>query len=117
MLIDCAQCEFRAVACGDCLVTALVESGAGPARERKSEYGRNKGVSNGGTRRKRGDIAAGPRRVAAAVDRSGSPEGLPSRHAFGALELRGLSALATAGLVPPLRYRAVGKATREIVAL
>jgi hypothetical protein len=26
MLIDCGQCEFRAVACGDCLVTVLVEA-------------------------------------------------------------------------------------------
>ena len=117
MLIDCAQCEFRAVACGDCLVTALVESGASPAGERKSESGRNKDVSNGGTRRKRGDIAAGPRRVAGAADRAGRPGGLPSRHAFGALELRGLSALATAGLIPPLRYRSANKPAREILAL
>ena len=117
MLIDCAQCEFRAVACGDCLVTALVESGASPTGERKSEYGRNKDVSNGIARRKRGDIAAGSHRGAGATDRADRPGGLASYYAFGALELRGLSALATAGLVPPLRFRSINKATREIVAL
>jgi hypothetical protein len=117
MLIDCGQCEFRAVACGDCLVTALVENGANPTGERKSERGRNKDVSNGDVRRKRGDIAAIPRRVAGAMDHAYGPGGRPGRHAFGALELRGLSTLASAGLVPPLRYRSANKATREIVAL
>ena len=120
MLIDCGQCAFRAVACSDCLVTALVENGTTPTGERKNERGRNKDVSNGDVWRKRGDIAAVPRRVAGATacaDGPDDPGSRPSRHAFGALELRGLSALASAGLVPPLRYRSVNKATREIVAL
>jgi hypothetical protein len=114
MLIDCRQCEFRTVACGDCLVTVLVENGASPTGERKSERGRNKDVSNGDVRPKRGDIAAIPRRVAGAMDHADGPEGRSSRHAFGALELRGLSALASAGLVPPLRYRSANKTTARL---
>jgi hypothetical protein len=117
MLIDCGQCEFRAVACGDCLVTALVESGSSHARGQKSERGRNKDVSNGDTQRKRADIAAGPRRMAGATDLTGRPGDIPGRHAFGALELQGLGTLAAAGLVPPLRFRPVRKSARVIVAL
>jgi hypothetical protein len=118
MLIDCGQCEFRAVACGDCLVTVLVERGPGfTGAGRESGGGRNKDVSNGGTRRKKDDIAVGSRRVGGAPVRANPPESVPGRHAFGAPELRGLGALAAAGLVPPLRYRPVNKAAPAIVAL
>jgi hypothetical protein len=118
MLIDCGQCEFRAVACGDCLVTVLVENGSsGAAGGRESEPRRNKDVSNGDGRRKRDDIAAGRHRADGAAGRENPPGGVPGCHALGALELRGLSTLAAAGLVPPLRYRLVKKAARVIVAL
>ena len=65
MVINCAQCEFRPVACGDCLVTVL--AGKKETMDTKHVTGAN--------------------------------------HALGAQELRALGVLATAGLVPPLRYR------------
>ena len=117
MLIDCGQCEFRAVACGDCLVTALVENEPGAAAAWKSEPGRNKDVSNSGARRKGADITVGHHPGPRAADRARQSGDAPVRHAFGALELRGLSALAAGGLVPPLRYRPVNKPARVIVAL
>ena len=77
MVIDCAQCEFQAVACGDCLVTVLVN------------YDENKTIQNISEKGNRGiDVAAGM-----------------GRRALGAQELRALSVLAAAGLVSPLRYR------------
>jgi hypothetical protein len=77
MVIDCAQCEFRRVACGDCLVTVLMENGAdGKARNRHGKDNRRSGAGVG-----------------------------PGRRALGAQDLRALSALAAAGMVPPLRYR------------
>ena len=66
---------------------------------------------------KRADITAVPHRAGGAPGRANRPEGVPGRHAFGALELRGLSTLAAAGLVPPLRYRPANKAAGVIVAL
>ncbi len=118
MLIDCGQCEFRAVACGDCLITVLVESGSrNSGGRRESDRRRNNDVSNGDTRHKRADITAVPHRAGGAPGRANPPEGVPGRHAFGALELRGLSSLAAAGLVPPLRYRPANKAAGVIVAL
>jgi hypothetical protein len=118
MLIDCGHCEFRAVACGDCLVTVLVESGSrNSGGRRESDRRRNNDVSNGDTRHKRADITAVPRRAGGAPGRANPPEDVPGRHAFGALELRGLSALAAAGLVPPLRYRPANTAADVIVAL
>jgi hypothetical protein len=43
----------------------------------------------------------------------------PGRHALGAQELRALSVLVTAGMVPPLRYKPaqVSELERAIVAL
>ena len=118
MLIDCGQSEFRAVACGDCLVTVLAERGPGfMGAGRESGRGRNKDVSNGDTGRKKVDITVSSRRVGGAPVRANPPEGVPGRHAFGALELRGLGALAAAGLVPPLRDRPVSKAPRVILVL
>jgi hypothetical protein len=112
------QYEFRAVACGDRPVTVLVESKSrNSGGRRESDRRRNKDVSNGDTRRKRADITAVPNRAGGAPGRANPPEGVPGRHAFGALELRGLSALAAAGLVPPLRYRPANKAAGVIVAL
>jgi hypothetical protein len=51
--------------------------------------------------------------------RKGSQDDNPERHALAAQELRALNVLATAGLVPPLRYRPapVGELADAIVAL
>jgi hypothetical protein len=65
MVINCSQCEFRPVACGNCLVTVLAEDKE--TMDTQDVTGVN--------------------------------------HALGAQELRALGVLATAGLVPPLRYR------------
>lgn len=91
MVIDCAQCEFRAVACGNCLVTVLAENGV-------RENARN------GRETDNGDIRAG----------IGT-----GHHGLGAQELRALGALAAAGLVPPLRFRPaqVSELEAAIVAL
>jgi hypothetical protein len=91
MLIDCSQCESGLIACGDCLVNALVGNGR-PEIARKGEDEGNK------------DIDPGHRR---------------GRRALGAQELRALNVLATAGLVSPLRYRPtpVGEELDAIVAL
>ena len=91
MVIDCAQCEFRVVACGDCLVTALVK--------------------NDEKRTIRNVINKGNRDTVAAAG--------TGRHALGAQQLRALGVLATAGLVPPLRYRSaqVSALQAAIVAL
>jgi hypothetical protein len=91
MVIDCAQCEFRAVACGDCLVTDLVR------------YDETKTIRN--------VIRKGHQDIDAAA-RTGY-------QAFGAQELRALGVLATAGLVSPLRYRPtqVSELETAIVAL
>jgi hypothetical protein len=77
MVIDCARCQFRPVACGECLVTVV--------------------LNNGSSNNSRKDREMDTRDVAA--------ETRAGRHALGAQELRALNVLATAGLVPPLRYR------------
>jgi hypothetical protein len=91
MVIDCAQCQFRTVACGDCLVTVVVKS------DEKRTISRIMKKDNRGL-----------------GDRLG-----PGRHALGAPELRALSVLAAAGLVPPVRYKPaqVSELERAIVAL
>jgi hypothetical protein len=91
MVIDCAQCQFRTVACGDCLVTVVVKS------DEKRTISRIMKKDNRGL-----------------GDRLG-----PDRHALGAPELRALSVLAAAGLVPPVRYKPaqVSELERAIVAL
>jgi hypothetical protein len=91
MVIDCTQCEFRMVACGDCLVTTLVKND----EKRTIQDSIKKGNRDVG-------IVAGT-----------------GRQAFAAQELRALAVLATAGLVPPLRYRPaqVSELERAIVAL
>jgi hypothetical protein len=91
MVIDCAQCQFRTVACGDCLVTVVVKS------DEKRTISRI---------RKKDNRGLGDR-----LD--------PGRHALGAPELRALSVLAAAGLVPPVRYKPaqVSELERAIVAL
>jgi hypothetical protein len=91
MVIDCAQCEFRAVACGDCLVTVLVN------------YDEKKTIRNI-IKKGNQDID-----VAARTD----------VRALGARELRALGVLAAAGLVSPLRYRPtqVSRLAGAIVAL
>ena len=116
MLIDCGQCEFRKVACGNCLVTVLLENGSrgvhgSPGQKRK------KGVSNSKGDAVQANSASARRRAAGSAAGADLPDGAHRREAFGALELRALSTLAAAGLVPPLRYRPVSKVTREIVAL
>ena len=91
MVIDCTQCEFRMVACGDCLVTIL------------SRNDEKRTISNG-TEKGNQDI--------------GTVAGT-GRHALGAQELRALGVLARAGLVAPLRYRPtqVSELDPAIVAL
>lgn len=91
MVIDCAQCQFRMVACGDCLVTVVVNSDENRTIEKVKKKG-NRGL--------------------------GDPIGA-DRHALGAAELAALSALAAAGLVSPLRYKQaqVNEPERAIVAL
>jgi hypothetical protein len=51
--------------------------------------------------------------------RKGNRDDNPERQAFAAQELRALNVLATAGLVPPLRYRPapMGELSDAIVAL
>ena len=116
MLIDCRQCEFRKVACGDCLVTVLLENGSrgvhgSPDQKRKKDVSNSKGDPA------QPNTSSGRRRTAGSGAGRDLPEGAPLVEAFGALELRALGTLAAAGLVPPLRYRPAGKVTREIVAL
>jgi len=77
MVIDCAQCQFRTVACGDCLVTILSKNDGKRTISNATEKG-NRDI----------DTVAGT-----------------GRHALGAQELRALGVLARAGLVAPLRYR------------
>jgi hypothetical protein len=91
MVIDCAQCEFRPLACGDCLVTVLPENES----SNHSRKGREMDIQ---------DVAAETR---------------PGRHPLGARELRALNVLATAGMVPALRYRPapISKLAGAIVAL
>jgi hypothetical protein len=91
MVIDCAQCQFRMVACGDCLVTVVVNSDENRTIKKVRKKG-NRGL--------------------------GDP-GRADRHALGAAELVALSALAAAGLVSPLRYKQaqVNEPERAIVAL
>jgi hypothetical protein len=87
MVIDCSQCEFRSVAGGNCLVTAVTEN------DRRENS--RKGI------------------------RKGNQDDNPERRALAAQELRALNVLATAGLVPPLRYRLapMGELSGAIVAL
>lgn len=116
MLIDCGQCEFRKVACGDCLVTVLPDNGSRSVQG-STDQKREKDVSNSKDGAAKANIApARPRRDGAASGRD-LPGGGPRRQALGALELRALGALAAADLVPPLRFRPVRKVTREVVAL
>jgi hypothetical protein len=91
MVIDCARCQFRPVACGECLVTVLLE--------------------NESSNNSRKDREMDTRDVTA--------ETRPGRHALGAQELRALNVLAAAGMVPPLRYRPApfSKPGAAIVAL
>ena len=118
MLIDCGQCAFREVACGDCLITSLAgnESAGAPA-ERQKNSSRNKDVSNGRAAHSAAPDAA-VRHWAVLGPGAGSPSAAdPDRHALGAVELRALGALAAAGLIPPLRFRPAGTPARVIVAL
>ncbi|HEY2280041.1 MAG TPA: hypothetical protein VGI00_16900 [Streptosporangiaceae bacterium] len=91
MVIDCAQCEFRVVACGDRLVTEMVNYDEKKTIQNIIKMG-NQDV----------DVAAGT-----------------GRQALGAQELRALGVLAAAGLVSPLRYRPaqVNELAEAIVAL
>jgi hypothetical protein len=91
MVIDCGRCQFRPVACGECLVTVLMENES-PNNSRKDREMDTRDV--------------------AAETRAG-------RHALGAQELRALNVLAAAGMVPPLRYRptSISKPDAAIVAL
>lgn len=91
MVIDCAQCEFRLVACGDCLVTELLNYDEMKTLQNAIEKG-NQDI----------DVAAGT-----------------GRRGLGAPELRALGVLAAAGLVSPLRYRPaqVNELADAIVAL
>src|SRR5579875_4018104 len=91
MVIDCTQCQFRMMACGDCLVTVVVKSDENQTIQKRKKSG-NRGL---------GDL------------------GGADRHALGAAELAALSALAAAGLVAPLRYKQaqVSEPERAIVAL
>ncbi len=117
MLIDCGQCEFRKVACGDCLVTVLLENGSRGVHGGSGQK-RQKDVSNSKGGPVQANNASGRRRAAGSGAAAGDPpDGAARREAFGALELRALGTLAAAGLVPPLRYRPARKVTREIVAL
>ena len=109
---------FRDVACGDCLITSLVENDRpGAAAGRQRDRKRNKDVSTGGRRHIKGEIAFSVGRAGAAAPGGRAPGDAPRRHALGALELRGLGTLAAAGLVPPLRFGPADKAARMIVAL
>ena len=118
MLIDCGQCAFREVACGDCLITSLAgKESASVTVKRQKNISRNKQVSNGraahsaapdATARHRGVLGPG----------AGSPSAAdPDQHALGAVELRALGALAAAGLIPPLRFRPAEMPARVILAL
>jgi hypothetical protein len=91
MVIDCAQCEFRVVACGECLVTALVKNDEKRTIRNVINKDNQDTVVTAGT----------------------------GRRALGAQQLRALGVLAAAGLVPPLRYRPaqVRAPQRAIVAL
>ena len=91
MVIDCTQCEFRMVACGDCLVTILAKNDEKRTFSNVIEKG-NQDI----------DAVAGT-----------------GRHALGAQELQALGVLARAGLVAPLRYRPVqvSELNAAIVAL
>ena len=118
MLIDCGQCAFREVACGDCLITSLagIESVGAPA-ERQKNSGRNKDVSNGRAAHSAARDAA-VRRRAVPGPGAGRPSAAgPDRHALRAVELRALGALAAAGLIPPLRFRPAERPARVIVAI
>jgi hypothetical protein len=116
MLIDCGQCEFHKVACGDCLVTVLLDNGSHSVHSRAG-LKRKKDVSNAKGGPAQANTASGRRRTAGSGAGRDLPDGAPRVEAFGALELRALGTLAAAGLVPPLRYRPARKVTREIVAL
>jgi hypothetical protein len=121
MLIDCGQCAFREVACGDCLITSLAgkESASVPAVRQKNinRNKRNKEVSNGRAAHSAAPAAAARHRVVLGPG-AGSPSAAdPDQHALGAVELRALGALAAAGLIPPLRFRPAEMPARVILAL
>src|SRR5512142_534140 len=108
MLIDCGQCEFHKVACGDCMVTVLLDNGSHSVHSREGQK-RKKDESNSKGGPAQANTASGRRRAAGSGAGRDLPAGAPRIEAFGALELRALGTLATAGLVPPLRYRPAGK--------
>jgi len=113
MVIDCGQCAFRDVACGDCLITALVENEAAGVSAGTQNGGKcNKDVSSADNGHIKGDIVTYGHRPGAATRGSRRPGNAPRPRALGALELRGLGTLAAAGLVPPLRFRPANKAAR-----
>jgi hypothetical protein len=118
MLIDCGQCAFREVACGDCLITSLAgkESVSVPAKRQKN-ISRNKQVSNGREAHSAAPAAAARHRVVLGPGAGSASVADPDQHALGAVELRALGALAAAGLIPPLRFRPAEMPARVILAL
>ena len=118
MLIDCGQCAFREVACGDCLITSLAgNESAGVPAERQKNISRNREVSNGRAAHSAAPEAAVRHRAVLGPGAGGPSAGRPDQHALGAVELRALGTLAAAGLIPPLRFRPAEMPAREILAL
>jgi hypothetical protein len=118
MLIDCGQCAFREVACGDCLITSLARNeSAGVPAERQESSSRNKDVSNGRAAHSAAPGAAARHRAVLGPGAGSPPAADPDLHALGAVELRALGTLAAAGLIPPLRFRPAEMPARVIVAI
>ena len=100
MLIDCDRCEMRDIACGDCVVTALIadrnaaEIGRPAQDVHAAAYGRNAARSPGGEQPDQAD-QPGQAHEADGAGALGPDIGEPER--------RALRTLAAAGLIPPLR--------------
>ena len=101
MIIDCGRCTVRGIACENCAVTSITGAvtsvtEAAPAR-----------APAAGTAGSAPGATVPPRKSRRATTTSGKPASATSCGPvieLDAAEMRALAALASAGLIPPLRY-------------
>jgi len=94
MIIDCGRCTVRGVACENCAVTFVTGPAAGPA---------TRPATPPATRPAGAPVPPGKARG----NTTGKPASAGNREPvieLDAAEIRALTALANAGLIPPLRY-------------
>jgi hypothetical protein len=95
MIIECERCEVRGLACGNCAAAAIVSTAiAGAGVITTAIVSQVPGPGHPGR--------PGTARGAAGPDEAAQPGAPPPD--LGPAELRALRALASAGLIAPLRY-------------